>query len=78
VTITKEDARTATQSFWSVYPTIVGANSVTAENPFSLVGTALLRPGLSTDLGLPSCPSHVNVESTLARVLSQDSRPHTD
>lgn len=44
------DAQVAANSFWSKYPDISQSNSVQAENPFSLVGAALLRSGLTKDL----------------------------
>jgi hypothetical protein len=51
-----EDAKTAVESFWNAYPGIVEANVVTAQNPYSLVGAALLRSGLTTDLSVLSKP----------------------
>lgn len=51
-----KDAAIAAQAFWSVYPDISAANAVRAENPYSLVGAALLRAGLSDDLTLLSQP----------------------
>lgn len=47
------DARVAAQSFCTS-PNIIEANAVVVENPYSLVGAALLRSGLSTDLSLLS------------------------
>lgn len=44
------DAEIAALSFCSEYPHIAEAGSVTAEHPYSLIGAALLRSGLSTDL----------------------------
>lgn len=44
------DAQVAASSFWNRYPDVVKANSVKADNPFSLVGAALLRSGLTTNL----------------------------
>jgi hypothetical protein len=46
------DAEIAAMSFSGEVPHIAEANSVTAENPYSLIGAALLRSGLSTDVGL--------------------------
>jgi hypothetical protein len=46
----KEDARFAANTFWDRYPNIF--SDVFAENPYSLVGAALLRAGLSEDLKL--------------------------
>jgi hypothetical protein len=53
-----EDAKTAVESFWRAYeqPGIIEANAVTAQNPYSLVGAALLRSGLTTDLSVLSKP----------------------
>jgi len=48
------DAETATRTFWAGYPEIAKANAVTAQNPYSLVGAALLRSGLTTDLSVLS------------------------
>ncbi len=42
------DARIAANTFWDRYPNII--SDVFAENPYSLVGAALLRAGLSEDL----------------------------
>lgn len=50
------DAEAATRSFWRAYPLISQANSVVADNPYSLVGAALLRAGLTTDLSFLSQP----------------------
>lgn len=44
----KDDAGIAAKTFWSRYPNI--SSDVTAENPYSLVGAALLRAGLTSDL----------------------------
>jgi hypothetical protein len=44
------DAQVAASSFWSKYPNITNASSVYAENPFSLVGAALLRSGITSNL----------------------------
>jgi len=46
------DAEIAALSFVANLPDIVSANSVTAENPYSLIGAAILRARLSTDLSL--------------------------
>jgi len=50
----RRDAETATRTFWAEYPEIAKANAVTAQNPYSLVGAALLRSGLTTDLSVLS------------------------
>lgn len=42
------DAAIASKTFWDRYPYIT--SDVTAENPYSLVGAALLRAGLTSDL----------------------------
>jgi len=44
------DAQVAVSSFWSIVPNVTTANSVEADNPFSLVGAALLRSGLTINL----------------------------
>lgn len=44
------DAEIAAATFWASLEDIPGANAVTAESPFSLIGAALLRSRLSTDL----------------------------
>lgn len=49
----EDDAKIAAKSFWEVYPDI-SKSSVEAENPYSLVGAALLRSGLSKDISLLS------------------------
>jgi len=49
-----DDAETAARTFWAEYPEITKANAVTAQNPYSLVGAALLRSGLTTDLSMLS------------------------
>ncbi|MFT4040930.1 MAG: hypothetical protein QM692_22295 [Thermomicrobiales bacterium] len=46
------DAEIAALKFWESLDDIVGANAVVAEAPFSLIGAALLRSGLSADLRL--------------------------
>ena len=51
-----DDARIAAQAFWSEYPAIEKANAVTALNPYSLAGAALLRAQLSSDIKLLSTP----------------------
>jgi len=51
-----DDARVVAQCFWDGYPNIEQATAVTADNPFSLVGAALLRAGLTEDLSLLSTP----------------------
>ncbi len=48
------DAEIAARTFWAEYPDIAKANAVTAQNPYSLVGAALLRSGLTTDLSVLS------------------------
>jgi len=48
----KEDAAVAAESFWAAYPGVNEASSVTAENPLSLVGAALLWSGLSSNRSL--------------------------
>lgn len=42
------DAKIAAATFWNRYPHIT--TDVTAENPYSLVGAALLRSGLTEDI----------------------------
>ena len=51
-----DDAAIAVRAFWSAYPDIGGATAIQAESPYSLIGAALLRAGLSTDLTLLSLP----------------------
>ena len=48
------DAEVAVQIFCREYPNIVQANAVTAENPYNLVAAALLRTGISNDVGMLS------------------------
>lgn len=48
------DAQVAAESFWNRYPCI--DTNVIAENPFSLVGAALLRSGLTEDLEFLNMP----------------------
>lgn len=50
------DAEIAAQTFWAKYPHIAEANAITAPNPYSLVGAALLRAGLTKDLSILSKP----------------------
>jgi hypothetical protein len=50
------DAEVAASTFWDKFPDITGANSVKAENPFSLAGAALLRAGITTDLNFLLTP----------------------
>lgn len=50
------DAEVAAKTFWDKYPYITDANSVKADNPFSLVGAALLRAGITTDLNFLLTP----------------------
>jgi len=54
-----EDAAKAVNAFWKKLPDVQRDPQVTAENPFSLVGVALLRSGLSTDTNLLSQPTVV-------------------
>jgi hypothetical protein len=44
------DAEIAALMFWKNLGDIPGANAVTAEAPYSLIGAALLRAGITTDL----------------------------
>ena len=46
------DAEIAVEAFKRAYPNIEQANSVTADNPYSLVAAAILRSGLSNDITL--------------------------
>jgi hypothetical protein len=46
----QDDAEIAACTFWAKYPEIAEANAVTAQNPYSLVGAALLRSRLTDDL----------------------------
>ena len=48
------DAEIAARTFLAKYPHINEATAVTAQNPYSLIGAALLRAGLSTALSLLS------------------------
>lgn len=48
------DAEVAVKKFINEYPHIVQANAVTAENPYNLVAAALLRTGISDDVGMLS------------------------
>lgn len=50
------DAQVAVNSFWREYPNITGANSVRADSPFSLIGAALLRSGITTDIEFIKTP----------------------
>jgi hypothetical protein len=50
------DAEIAARTFWAKYPNIVKANAITTQNPYSLVGAALLRAGLTRDLSILSKP----------------------
>lgn len=50
------DAEIAAQAFWAKYPNIAEANSITAQNPYSLVGAALLWAGLTKDSFILSQP----------------------
>jgi hypothetical protein len=45
-----EDAEIAALTFWKNLDDIPGANAVEAEAPYSLIGAALLRAGMTTDL----------------------------
>src|SRR5258708_3104805 len=47
-----DDAQIAAHTFWQHYPDIDQANTLTAVHPYSLVGAALLRARLSTNLQL--------------------------
>ncbi|MCB2299888.1 hypothetical protein [Clostridium tagluense] len=48
------DAEIGVKTFINDYPNIVQANAVTAENPYNLVAAALLRAGISDDIGMLS------------------------
>lgn len=48
------DAEVAVKTFINNYPDILQANSVTAENPYNLVAAALLRIGLTKNVGMLS------------------------
>lgn len=48
------DAEVAIKTFINEYPHIVQDNAVTAENPYNLVAAALLRTGISKDVGMLS------------------------
>lgn len=48
------DAEVAVKAFISHYPYIVQANAVTVENPYNLIGGALLRTKLTSDIGMLS------------------------
>ena len=48
------DAEVAVNTFINYYPNIVQANAVSAENPYSLIGAALLRTNLSKDISMLS------------------------
>jgi len=58
-----DDATTAARAFWSKLPNMNEANAIKAAHPFSLVGAAMLRSGLSTDVQLLSQPCVVIVAS---------------
>jgi len=45
-----EDAKTAALAFQKRLPDFSGASDVRADNPYSLIGAAMLRAGLTTDL----------------------------
>lgn len=45
-----DDAEIAALAFWKNLGDIPGANAVTADAPYSLIGAALLRAGMTTDL----------------------------
>jgi hypothetical protein len=51
-----KDAEIAARSFWNAFRRNQVTSAVKAENAFSLVGAALLRAGLSTDLAFLSTP----------------------
>lgn len=46
------DAEIAAMSFCNEVPFVAEAGSVTAENPYSLIGAAMLRSGLTTDVNV--------------------------
>ncbi|MDQ2655340.1 MAG: hypothetical protein M3Z20_20095 [Chloroflexota bacterium] len=46
------DAEIAAEKFWLSLDNIPGANAVSAESPFSLIGAALLRSQLTSDLSV--------------------------
>lgn len=50
------DAMIAARTFWDRHLNIIQANCVTAQNPYSLVGAALLRSGLIQDIKILSEP----------------------
>lgn len=47
-----DDAKVAAVAFWTNLGDIPGSNAVEAESPYSLIGAALLRAGLTTDLSV--------------------------
>lgn len=50
------DAKVAIEAFMRQYPNLVEANAVTAVNPYNLVAAALLRTGITSDIGMLSEP----------------------
>jgi hypothetical protein len=48
------DAKVAVKTFINEYPNIVQANAVIAENPYNLVAAALLRAGITDNVGMLS------------------------
>ena len=50
----EEDAIISAMSFFDAYPQIISANAVRNQTPYSLIGAALLRSGMSEDVNLLS------------------------
>lgn len=48
------DAKVTVKLFVSEFPNIVQVNAVIAENPYNLVAAALLRAGLTENIGMLS------------------------
>lgn len=48
------DAKVAIEAFMRYYPNLAEANAVTAVNPYNLVAAALLRTGITNDIGMLS------------------------
>ncbi len=46
------DAETAVKTFWTAFSDISQATAVTADNPYCLIGAALLRAGMTNDLSI--------------------------
>jgi hypothetical protein len=63
----EQDARTSVTTFIRAWPNLEEHNSVTADNPYSLAGAALLRSGCSRDLALLHQPCVV-LTSTVEHV----------